>query len=106
MRIWDVDRVWHRGLQIATPVALVTASTDTAIRDMMFRVWEDPTPWRMLFLISFGFVLLGLSRNSARLRRLSEVQPGTASRTPWQENPLRERGGRMTFPSLGNDGLR
>lgn len=99
-----VDRFWDVGLQVAMPVTLVTAVTDGTIRDMLFKVWEDPTPWRMLFLFSFGFVLLGLSRNSARLRRLSEAQAGTAGGASAKTRPARTETAPIPLPPLHDEG--
>jgi hypothetical protein len=65
---------------IALPVALVSAVMDHTLIATVTGLWENLTPWRVLFFLSSAFLLVGLARNSTRLRKLAELQAGVPAR--------------------------
>jgi hypothetical protein len=71
---WNIDRFWHATLPIAVLLLFVSVVMDRVLVETMFHLWEQPTPWRLLFFSSLTVLLLGLARNSSRLRSLSSAQ--------------------------------
>lgn len=67
-----VEQYWRRGLQIALACAVLSFVADRELIRTAFGVWEDPTPARHVFFLSSAFVLVGLARNSAQLRKLTD----------------------------------
>ncbi len=72
-QVWD--KIWRGSMGVALPVVFISAVMDRTLIETILRLWDDPTPWRLLFFVSSAFLLVGLARNSARLRRLVEDQP-------------------------------
>ncbi|MFM8552409.1 MAG: hypothetical protein ACKOCD_08925 [Nitrospiraceae bacterium] len=78
---WNADKLWRWGMGLALPVAIGSACVDRRLVETLTALWDDPTPERLTFLLSSTVLLVGLARNSARLRMLLENQPA-AGRTP------------------------
>jgi hypothetical protein len=72
VRTKNTDKLWQAGLKLSLFVTLISAIVDGAVMQHFFALWEDPPVWRLLFFLSFGLLMLGLARNSARLRSLLE----------------------------------
>lgn len=70
----DWEKIWRGSMGIALPVALASAIMDRTLITTVMGLWENPTSWRLLFFFSSAFLLAGLARNSARLRKLLEDQ--------------------------------
>lgn len=66
------EKYWQRSLQMALFCAFVSFVADRELIRTAFGMWEDPTPARLVFFLSSAFVLVGLARNSAQLRKLTE----------------------------------
>ena len=78
---WNADKLWQWGMGLALPVAIGSACADRRLLEALTALWDDPTPERLTFLLSSAVLLVGLARNSARLRMLLESRP-EAGRTP------------------------
>jgi hypothetical protein len=74
----DWEKIWRGSMGVALPVALVSAIMDRTLITTVIGLWENLTAWRWLFFLSSAVLLVGLARNSARLRKLVESQPTEA----------------------------
>lgn len=72
------EKFWQRSLGLALPVALISAIMDRHLLETVFGLWENVPPARLLFFLSSAFLILGLARNSARLRGLTEARSAHA----------------------------
>jgi len=72
----DWEKLWRGSMGVALPVAYVSAVMDRTLITTVTGLWESLTPWRLLFFLSSAFLLVGLARNSSRLRKLAELQAG------------------------------
>ncbi|MEW6247383.1 MAG: hypothetical protein AB1555_11850 [Nitrospirota bacterium] len=83
MARWNQETFWQRSLGVVFPCVMVSMLMDRELTITLLDLWEDPSPWRMLFFVSLAFLIVGLARNTARLRTLTERQAaevGSASR--------------------------
>lgn len=80
MKERDWEKLWRGSMGIALPVALVSAVMDRTLITTVTGLWENLTPWRVLFFLSSAFLLVGLARNSTRLRKLAELQTGVPAK--------------------------
>ncbi|MBM4122401.1 MAG: hypothetical protein FJ249_07410 [Nitrospira sp.] len=76
MKEHDWEKLWRGSMGVALPVAFVSAAMDRTLITTVTGLWENLTPWRLLFFLSSAFLLAGLARNSSRLRKLAELQAG------------------------------
>jgi len=80
---WNQETFWRRSLGVVFPCVMVSMLMDRELTITLLDLWEDPSPWRLLFFGSLAFLIIGLARNTARLRTLTEQQTaeaGSASR--------------------------
>jgi hypothetical protein len=75
----DREKLWRGSMGVALPVAFVSAIMDRTLITTVTGLWENLTPWRLLFFLSSAFLLAGLARNSSRLRKLAELQAGVSA---------------------------
>ncbi|MEW6543087.1 MAG: hypothetical protein AB1411_05700 [Nitrospirota bacterium] len=77
---WNWDKFWRWNMGLVLPVTIGSACLDRQVIETLAGLWEDPTPWRVLFFVSSAFLLIGFARNTARLRKLTEAQADAAHR--------------------------
>lgn len=75
MARWTRDKLWQWGMGLALPIALGSACLDQRLIETVMGLWDDPPAARLTFFLSSTIVLIGLARNSARLRTLIESRP-------------------------------
>jgi hypothetical protein len=82
MSSWNADRIWHWAMGLAFPLALGSFCADRGLMEAFLGLWEEMTPARGIFLLSSAILLIGFSRNSARLRALLERQAAASDDEP------------------------
>lgn len=82
MASWNWDRAWQWGMGCALPLAVGSFCADRLLMETFLGLWEDMAPARWVFLLSSAFLLVGFSRNSARLRSLLESQTAEGGDEP------------------------
>lgn len=75
---WNQETFWQRSLGVVFPCVMLSMFMDRELMITLLDLWEDPSPWRLLFFGSLAFLIVGLTRNTARLRALTERQAAEA----------------------------
>ena len=82
MPSWNADRLWQWALGLAFPLALGSFCADRPLMATFLGLWEEMPPARGIFLLSSAILLIGFSRNSARLRTLLERRDAASDDEP------------------------
>lgn len=80
---WNQETFWLRSLGVVFPCVMFSLFMDRELMITLLDLWNNPSPWRLLFFVSLAFLIVGLARNTARLRMLTEqrtAEAGAAAR--------------------------
>ncbi len=75
---WNQEVFWQRSLGVVFPCVIFSLFMDRELMITLLDLWDKPSPWRLLFFVSLAFLIVGLARNTARLRMLTERQMAEA----------------------------